>query len=189
MLNKSILAILTVLSFILLPYAVFAIVTCSPCLIDGCVCQTTECSKGIFNVFTISDCSGVPYVRDTFTNGVKTWYPQNAIDYYILILCDDGTTMSACTPQTALLKGQPTITTSITTTTTPRTTTTTFTGTETATEETEATYTTEEQPSGGGFNFLWILLIFIIIGVGFYFLKMRKKQKLSYEQVYKKWSR
>lgn len=183
MLNKNIFLIFVALAVILLPSAVSALVTCNPCEIDGCVCQITECSKGIFNVFTISDCSGVPYVRDTFSGGIKTWYPQNAIDHYILVLCDDGS-RSACVQQ----RVSPIVVAPTTTTTTKEKTTTTTEFTETTTEETGATYTTEEKPSGGGFNFLWIILIFIIVGVVFFFLRMRKKG-MSYEEVYKKWSR
>jgi len=183
MLNKNLLAIFVALSIVLIPSAALAIVTCNPCQVNGCVCQITECSKGIFNVFTISDCSGVPYVRDTFSSGVKTWYPQNAIEYYIYILCDDGN-RSLCTPQRALPSG---IVTTTTTTTSRTATTTRF--TETTTTEETATYTTETKPSGGGFNFWWIIFIFIIIGIAFYFLKMRKKKVVSYEEVYKKWSR
>ena len=189
MLNKNLLAIFTIIGIILLPSAVFAAVICNPCEIDGCVCQITDCSKGILNAFTISDCSGIPYIRDTFNNGVKTWYPQNAIGYFILILCDDGT-RSVCMPQMVLPRGVTATTTTTTTTREITTTTTEFIPTATTTtEETGATYITDKNPSGGGFNFFWVIIILIFIVVAFYFLKMKKKKEVSYEEVYKKWSR
>lgn len=186
--KKQILTISAIVGIILLSPISLAAVTCGVCQVDSCVCQITECQSGMFNVFTISDCSGVPYVRDTFSGGMKTWYPPQPLTYYVLALCDDGTTRSVCTLQQVLPAGtSPTPTTTTTTTTTEETVTTTE-FTTTTTKETGVTY--ETPPSGGGFNFLWIVIvIFIVMGVAFYFLRIRKKKEVSYEEVYKKWSR
>lgn len=185
MLNKKILAIFAILGIVLLPSAVSAAITitCNPCVVDGCACRITQCEKGIFNAYTTSDCSGVPFGRDIFSNGVKTWYPQQANNHYILILCEDGT-RSNCLQQQVLLPGVPP---SSSTTTTTGTETETTTLTTTTTTETEATYIPEEKPSGG-FNYLWIIVILVIIAAAaFFFLRMRKKT-VTYEELYRKWS-
>ena len=187
--NKlQILILSTLVSIVLIPAISFAAITCTSCQVGLCACQITECQRGVFNAYKTADCSGAPLLRGTFSNNVKTWYPPEGISYYALILCDDGSTKSACTqiPVGGILISTTTTTTSLTTTTTEieATETRTRTTTTTATEETET-------PSGeGGNSFIWIVVIIVlIVVVAFFFMKRQKAPKSSYETLYKKWSR
>jgi len=186
--NKlKILILFTVISILSLPIVSSAIITCNYCQVGLCTCQITECQRGMFNAHRTADCSGVPMLRGIFNNGIKTWYPTEETQYYVSILCDDGT-KSACTP---VYVGGVTPTTTTTTTTTEETITTTeFTETTTTTEETTTTTTTETGGGGGGSWYMWVLVfVVLIVVVLFFFTKRKKAPKSSYETLYKKWSR
>lgn len=180
--NKILISIL--LTLISLPAISFASINCSPCTVSMCTCQITECSKGVWNIFKISDCSSIPTYRGTFINGVKMWFPAAAATYYANVLCDDGVTRSSCTPIPVSPSEGPTET----TTTTTETTTETETGTETTTETTTTTTETTPTPAGG-FNWFLIIIIVVIVIAIFFLLKRKKTKKSPYETLYKKWSR
>jgi len=175
--------------FLLQAFSISAVtLVCTPCQIGNCNCNVAACpsGSGLLSIYKTSDCYGVPVFKIPFTANAAVWSPDSFGVYYGKALCDDRLTKSDCSIINVM-----------------QTTTTTFTEITTETTETETTETgtpTETEtipPSGGGSNLgLWLGMIFIIviIIVAIYFLvfkgkKQKSSSKVSYEDLYRKWSR
>jgi hypothetical protein len=84
---------------------------CSGCKLGNCSCSITECSSGVFDAYTSSDCSGVPVAESFFKGGKISWKPMETTTYYVMSFCDDRITKSSCTPLTIAGEKTPTTTT------------------------------------------------------------------------------
>jgi len=161
--EKIIFAIL--ISFFIIPSAL-ASITYQTCRMNNCPVSITDCSSGLVDIYSSSTCTGNPSSEYSFSSGSFPWYPDTAGTYYMFALCDDGHTHSICSPVT--VSGL--ITTSSTTTTT----------------------TEISTPTSGNSNIiLYVLVIVIIVVVAFiaYRIFTKKKPKVDYASLYRKWGR
>ena len=165
--EKIILAIL--ISSLLFP-SVFAAVSCPNCRVNNCQCSISDCANGFIDIFSSATCSGNPLYEYSFAGGALPWYPSTAGTYYMLALCDGSHIYSVCSqiPVTGLV-----------------------TSTSTSTSSTTTTSSTI-QPSPGNNNIVLYVLVIVIIAVVVFIafrLFSKKKPKVDYESLYRKWGR
>jgi len=158
---------------------VFANVTYqNTCAIGNCPLAVSDCSSGLIDLFVKPDCSGNPSYEYTFSNGVLPWPPTIAQTLYAYALCDDGKTRSACSPITVSPLAS-NITSSTTTTTTIQT-------------QPSASSTPTQTISDNSNIVFYVLIIVVIVVVAFIIYRLlfsKKKPKIDYETLYKKWGR
>jgi hypothetical protein len=206
MLKKIVFVISMLVSLSFLASISFADINCPNCFIgrDGCSCQVSNCDTGIVDVYTSSSCVGNSIYENDFgtgSAGTFTWSPTKSGSFYGKAFCDNRVDQSGCNLIEVQANPGPTTTLKSTTTT----------GSEKPTCPSECcaiddttykykpcTATNQEcknrkcVSTGGGDNTLLIvglILIIIIIGVVvyFFFIKKGKKQRISYEELYRKW--
>jgi len=161
--------------FFVFPNA-FAAVNYKTCSIGNCPLTINDCSSGLVDFFSSQTCSGNPLYEYTFSTGSFSWYPTTAGTYYAMALCDDGRTYSLCSQiVVGTVQG---------TTTSTSTTTTTFQSTQTS---------IVTPPSSDNSNLILYILVIVIIAVGAFIayrlLTKKKKPKIDYETLYRKWGR
>ena len=192
--------------FFSIPSASYAIsISCDPCLVNDCQCSITDCDNGTLDVYTKSDCSGIPTYTFAFSGGSKTWSPTDAVNYYLKILCDDSS-ISDCTSLD--VKSIPTTTTTsengedengngnggnggATTTTTSTTTTSTTSMITTTTTITAITTTTILEEEEEEFPINWLIVIIIVIatvGIFVWFRFFRRSKEVEFETLKEKWT-
>jgi hypothetical protein len=71
-------------------------IACNPCVVGNCVCSVSGYSSGLLNVYSNSNCAGVPSYRYVFSSNSLTWSPSNKGTHYLKAFYDDRTT-SSCT--------------------------------------------------------------------------------------------
>jgi hypothetical protein len=164
--EKIIFAIL--ISFFIIPSAL-ASITYQNCRVNSCPVTITDCAGGLVDIYSSSTCTGNPSYEYSFSSGSFPWYPGSAGAYYMLALCDDERTHSICSPVTV----SSLITTSSSTTTTTE-------------------ISTPITPSGNSNIILYVLVIVIIVVVAFIAYRLftkKKKPRIDYESLYRKWGK
>lgn len=154
--------------------SVMAVVTCPACNVNSCQCSISDCGSGSIDIYSTQTCQGNPLFEYTFTGGNFPWFPTNAGSYYMTAFCDDGRTKSICSPVVASSG--------------------TNTGTQTSSGTSSFTETiSTTQTSGGGSNtLLYVLVVVIIAVIAFIAYRLffrKKKAKVDYESLYRKWGR
>jgi len=171
--EKIIFAIVLVLILYAIFPSAFALVSCQNCYVNspnGCTCSISECASGYVDIYQTATCAGQPGYEFSFSNGIFPWFPNSSATYYMMALCDDGLTKSTCSLVSVSAF-------QITTATT-----------QTQTQQTTQTQTT----SGGSSNAIFYAIVVVIIAVvAFvaYRLLGKKKPKIDYESLYRKWGR
>jgi len=140
------------------------------CRVNNCPITISDCSNGLVDIFSSSTCSGNPLFEYSFSSGNLPWYPASEGIYYMYALCDDGHVKSICS--------QITVSSLVTTSSSSSAT-------------TESTPQTIPTPSGNSNIILYVLVIVIIVVVAFiaYRIFTKKKPKVDYASLYRKWGR
>lgn len=159
-------------SLLVFPSA-FALVNCPNCYVNspnGCSCSVSECASGYVDIYQTATCSGQPGYEFSFSSGIFSWFPNSSATYYMMALCDDGLTKSVCS--LASVSAFQIVTTA----------------TQTQTSQTTLTQTTTGGSSNVIFYAIIIVIIVVIVFIA-YRLLGKKKPKVDYEALYRKWGR
>jgi hypothetical protein len=167
--EKILFAILS--SFLVFPVAL-ASVSCPNCLVnENCVCTVTDCATGLVDIYSSLNCAGNPLYEYSFSSSGFTWFPDQAATYFALALCDDRHINSPCS-EVDVFSAETTPEISTTTTT-----------------EMSVPITS---PSGNTNMVLYVLVIVIIAVIAFIAYRLfskKKKPRIDYETLYRKWGR
>lgn len=151
----------------------FAFINSQNCAVGNCPVTVSDCGSGLIDFYSSATCTGNPLYEFSFNNGATVWYPTSAGTYYAYALCDDGRTHSICS--LVNVGGTSTQTT---------------TANQVLSETTSSAVTTT---TGGGSNTVFYVLIIVIIAVvafiAYRLLSKKKKPKINYESLYRKWGR
>jgi hypothetical protein len=141
------------------------------CRINNCPVTITDCSNGLADIYLTSTCVGNPSFEYSFSGGNFPWLPDKAGTYYLYVLCDDGHIYSGCS--------QVVVSSLATTSTT--------------TTDTSHIPTSETTPTPGGNNtVLYVLVVIIIVVIAFIAYRLfvkKKKPRINYETLYRRWGR
>lgn len=163
-------------SLLVFPTA-FAVINAQSCYVNNCPLSVFDCATGTIDIYSSQGCTGNPLFEYTFTGNSLAWFPASAGTYYMMAFCDDvAHTKSICSTVPVLQSSA--------NTSTP---------TETPSQSQPLPTGIPTTPSGGGSNTIFYVLIVVIIAVvafiAYRLLGRKKKPKVDYESLYKKWGR